>query len=182
MTSDSFIAARVSSDTKARLRSLAQEQQQSESAIIKSLLDSLMGDAGRSRALTIAEPAASRGARLYIRLVPEDRRLLQERAAARQMAPATYVAMLVRAHLRELSPLPRDELAALRDVVAKLSAFGRYLHALVRAVNQGPNPPDSMNAQFHAMLRICKALHDHVKAVVKANAMSWRTGHGEPNA
>lgn len=182
MTADSFIAARVSSHTKARLRSLAQAQQQSESAIIKSLLDSLLEEAGRSRVLTIAEPVAPRGARLYIRLVPEDRRLLQERAVARQMAPATYVAMLVRAHLRELSPLPRDELAALKDVVAKLGAFGRYLDALVRTANHGAIPPDSMNASFHGMLRICKALHDHVKAVVKANAMSWRTGHGEPNA
>jgi uncharacterized protein (DUF1778 family) len=182
MTADSFIAARVSSETKSRLRALAQAQQQSESAIIKSLLDSLMDDACGSRAVTIAEPAAPRGARLYIRLLPEDQRLLKERAAARQMAPATYVAMLVRAHLRDLSPLPKDELAALKDVVAKLGAFGRYLHALVRAVNQGSNPPDSMNASFHAMLRICKALHDHVKAVVRANATSWRTGQGEPNA
>jgi hypothetical protein len=182
MTADSFIAARVSSETKTRLRSLAQVQQQSESAIIKSLLDSLMDDAGGSRALTITEPAVPRGARLYIRLMPEDRRLLQERVAARHLAPATYVAMLVRAHLRELSPLPRDELAALKDVVAQLSAFGRYLNALVRAVNQGANPPDSMNVQFYAMLRICEGLRDHVKAVVKANAMSWQTGHGETNA
>jgi len=182
MTADSFIAARVSSETKTRLRSLAQAQQQSESAIIKCLLGSLMNDASPSSALTVAEPAVPRDVRLYIRLLPEDRRLLQERAAARQMAPATYVAILVRAHLRDLSPLPKDELAALKDVVAKLGAFGRYLHALVRTANQGAIPPDSMNVSFHGMLRICKALHDHVKAVVKANAMSWRTGHGEPNA
>jgi len=182
MTADSFIAARVSSETKTRLRSLAQVQQQSESAIIKSLLDSLIDGDSAPRALTIAEPAAPRGARLYIRLMPEDRRLLQERVAARHLAPATYVAMLVRAHLRELSPLPRDELAALKDVVAQLSAFGRYVNALVRAVNQGANPPNTLIVQLHAMLRLSEGLRDHVKAVVKANAMSWRTGHGEPNA
>lgn len=178
-----FIAARVSSEMKAQLRSLAQGQQQSESAVIKSLLDSLMGGASASRALKIAEPSIiPRGARLYIRLAPEDRRLLQERTAARHLAPATYVAMLVRAHLRELSPLPRDELAALKDVVAQLSAFGRNLNALVRALNQGGKPPDSMVVQLHAMLRLCEGLRDHVKALVKANAMSWRTGNGEPNA
>jgi hypothetical protein len=90
--------------------------------------------------------------------------------------------MLARAHLRELSPLSRDELAALKDAVAQLSAFGRHLNALVRAVNQGAKPPDSMIVQLHAMLRLGEGLRDHVKAVVKANAMSWRTGHGEPNA
>jgi hypothetical protein len=181
MSEDCFIAARVSSATKSQLRSLAQAQQQTESAIIKGLLDSLVGGAAESRALRVAEPAVLRGARLYIRLMPEDRRLLQERAAARHLAPATYVAMLARAHLRELSPLPRDELTSLKDAVAQLSAFGRYLNALVRAVNQGGKPPDTLIVQLHAMLRLSGGLRDHVKAVVKANALSWRTGHGEPN-
>ncbi len=176
------IAARVSSAMNAQLRSLAQGQQQSESAVIKSLLDSLVDGASASRALKIAEPSIPRGARLYIRLAPEDRRLLQERTAARHLAPATYVAMLVRAHLRELSPLPRDELTALKDVVAQLNAFGRNLNMLVRAVNQGGTPPDSMLVQLHAMLRLCEGLRDHVKALVKANATSWQTGNGEPNA
>jgi hypothetical protein len=36
--------------------------------------------------------------------------------------------------------------------------------------------------QLQAMLRLTEGLRDHVKAVVKANAMSWRTGNGEPNA
>ena len=181
MTEDCFIAARVSSETKTLLRSLAQAQQQTESAIIKGLIDSLVDVVGASRALRVAEPSVPRGARLYIRLMPEDRRILQERSAARHLAPATYVAMLARAHLRDLSPLPRDELAALKDVVAQLSAFGRYVNALVCAVNQGSKPPDTLIVQLHAMLRLCEGLRDHTKSVVKANAMSWRTGNGEPS-
>ena len=166
---------------KARLRSLAYEQRQSESADIKTLLDSLVGGAVSSSANTVAEPATPRGARLYVRLVPEDQRLLRERAAARSLAPATYVAMLLRSHLRELSPLPREELAALKTVVAQLSAFGRNLNMLVCALNQGAKPPESLMAQTQAMLHICEALRDHVKSVVKVNAMSWRTGDGGPN-
>jgi len=182
MSEDCFIAARVSGETKAQLRSLAQLQQQTESAIIKSLLDSLVGGSSGSQALRVAEPAVSRGARLYVRLMPEDRRLLQERAAARHLAPATYLAMLARAHLRDLSPLPRDELTALKDVVAQLSGFGRYINALVRAVNQGAKPPDTLIVQLQAMLRLCEALRSHVKTVVKANAISWRTGSDQPKA
>lgn len=181
MTADSFIAARVSSETKTRLRSLAQARNESESAIIKSLLDSLTSDAGDPCAPTIAKPVTSRGARLYIRLAAEDRRLLRERAAGRHLAPATYVAILVRAHLRDLAPLPKDELAALRGVVGTLGAFSRNLSVLVRALNQGVNSPETVNAAFIGMLRISRGLRDRVKAVVKANAMSWRTGHDEPN-
>ena len=182
MSNDCFIAARVSHEMKAQLRSLAHEQQQSESAVIKNLLDSLLGSADASRTFTIAEPAVPRGARFYVRLVVEDQLLLRERAAARRLAPATYLAMLSRAHLRELSPLPREELAALKTVVGQLSAFGRNLNMLVRALNQGAKPPDSLMGYVQTMLRICQALHDHVKHLVKVTAMSWRTGDGGPNA
>ena len=182
MSNECFIAARVSHEMKAQLRSLAHEQQQSESAVIKNLLDSLVGGAVALRAHTITEPAVPRGARFYVRLQPEDQRLLRERAAARSLAPATYLAMLSRAHLRELSPLPREELAALKTVVGQLSAFGRNLNLLVRALNQGAKPPDSLMGSVQTMLRICQALHDHVKHLVKVNAVSWRTGNGSPNS
>ena len=181
MSNDYFIAARVSHEMKAQLRSLAHEQQQSESAVIKNLLDSLLGSADASRTFTIAEPAVPRGARFYVRLVVEDQLLLRERAAARSLAPATYLAMLSRAQLRELSPLPREELAALKTVVGQLSAVGRNLNALVRALNQGAKPPDSLMGSVQTMLRICQALHDHVKHLVKVNAVSWRTGNDSPN-
>jgi hypothetical protein len=67
-----------------------------------------------------AEPVArvARGARLYVRRRPDDQPLLAERAAARRMAAATYVSVLVRAHLRHLAPLPHDELQALNRAVA----------------------------------------------------------------
>ena len=127
MSNDYFIAARVSHEMKAQLRSLAHEQQQSESAVIKNLLDSLLGSADASRTFTIAEPAVPRGARFYVRLVVEDQLLLLARAAARRLAPATYLAMLSRAHLRELPPLPREELAALKTVVGQFTSSGAKL-------------------------------------------------------
>src|SRR5215469_17754665 len=51
---------------------------------------------------------------------PEDRLLLRERATGRGMAPATYASVLVRAHLRGLAPLPKEELTALKRSVAEL--------------------------------------------------------------
>jgi predicted DNA binding CopG/RHH family protein len=65
---------------------------------------SVASDESNSNPSIRSEP---RGARLTIRLVPEDRLLLCERAAARGMPAATYVSSLVRAHLRTLAPCPR---------------------------------------------------------------------------
>jgi hypothetical protein len=45
---------------------------------------------------------------------------MSERAAARGIPAATYVSVLTRALLRSLSPLPKQELLALRRTVAEL--------------------------------------------------------------
>jgi hypothetical protein len=35
----------------------------------------------------------------------------------------------------------------------------------------------SVREEFRAMLRICQALRDNTKALLKANETSWSTGH-----
>jgi hypothetical protein len=110
-----FIAARVSSETKARLKVLAEQRQLSESALLKRLLELTFDGAAEPK---LANPGSvrrvARAARLYLRRRPDDQLLLADRAAARGMAAATYVSVLVRAHLRHLTPLPKDELMAFR--------------------------------------------------------------------
>ncbi len=95
------------------------------------------------------------------------------------MAPATYVSVLVRAHLRTLVPLPKDELAALKRAIAELGAVGRNLNQITRAVNQGARVDDPAGREFSAMLKICVALRDHTKDLIKANTASWASGYVE---
>ena len=53
------------------------------------------------------------------------------------MRSATYVSVLVRSHLRNLTPLPKEELTALKRSVAELGAIGRNLNQIARGANQG---------------------------------------------
>ena len=46
------------------------------------------------------------GKPMLVRLISEDWLLLDARAEARGMRPATYASVLLRAHLRQLTPLP----------------------------------------------------------------------------
>ena len=182
MSADQFIAARVSSATKDRLRSLAAKRQLSESALLKDLLELTLG--GPTPPVPDdAEPVARvvRGARLYVRLRPDDQLLLAERAAARRMAAATYVSVLVRAHLRHLAPLPHDELWALNRAVADLGAIGRNLNQMARATHQGAPATGPHRGDVMAMLKVCEALRDHVKALLMENALSWKVGYAEPD-
>ena len=56
------------------------------------------------------------------------------------MPTSTYVSFLIRSHLRSVTPLPTLELEALKRGVAEISAIGRNLNQIARAVNQGERP------------------------------------------
>jgi Bacterial mobilisation protein (MobC) len=175
MNADQFIVARVSSETKARLRALAERQQLSESALLRRLVEFVLQKAGSAPIITATPIGAGplRTARLMIRLRPDDQILLRDRAAARGMPPATYVSVLARAHLRSLAPLPKEELLALKRTVAELGTIGRNLNQIARAANQGQLVTSPGRDDLTAMLRVCLTLRDNLKRVLLANLKSW---------
>lgn len=119
------------------------------------------------------------GKPLFVRLRREDRLLLDARAQARGMRPATYASVLLRAHLRKLTPLPKDELLTLKRSISELAAIGRNINQIAKAANDGGRLPGSVREEFRAMLKICEALRDNTKAFLKTNLTSWQTGYDE---
>ncbi|MEQ1581466.1 MAG: hypothetical protein ABL964_12800 [Steroidobacteraceae bacterium] len=95
------------------------------------------------------------------------------------MPAATYLSNLVRSHLRALSPLPKAELLALKQSVAGLNAIGRNLNQIARLGQQGGRVVGPVRDDLRAMLRICEALRDHVRGLIKANVISWQVGHDD---
>ena len=175
VNADQIIAVRVSSETKARLRALAERQQLNESAFLRRLVELVLLKAGLSPIITETPSGARplRTARLMIRLGADDQLLLPERAAARGMPPATYVSVLTRAHLRSLAPLPKEELLALKHTLAELGSIGRNLNQIAHAANQGQVVTSPGRNDVEAMLRVCKTLRDSLKQVLLANLKSW---------
>jgi hypothetical protein len=175
-----LLKTRVTPDTKRSIQALAQRQQLTESAWLRRLIDVTLQTAGASRSDDTDRERITIGAtRLTIRLVAEDQLLLKARASARGMAAATYVSMLVRAHLRGLSPLPKQELMVLRRSVTELGAMGRNLNQIARAANQGGQVVGPTREDLMAVLRACMGLRDHVAALMQANLATWETGHAE---
>jgi hypothetical protein len=66
----------------------------------------------------------------------------------------------------------RRAVPASRAEVARCARSRRDRHA-----NSGQPLPESVAAKFHAMLKICAALRDHIKALPMANLESWKTAH-----
>jgi len=124
------------------------------------------------------EPVGLR-ARVYLRLRPGDHAMLRERAANRGLPSATYVSMLVRAHLRGMPPLPDRELAELKCSVAALGAVGRNLSVIARVAHQTGRIDGLSTENLRGILTAFDRLRIHFKAVIETNIASWETGHGK---
>src|ERR1700676_785548 len=179
MAADAFIQCRVTPEIKALVRSLARRDQITESALVKQLLEVVLRSSAAAGLSRLEPQRSPRDMRLYVRLDPNDRLLLNERAAARGMPAATYVAVLVRSHLRNLVPLPKQELLALKSAVAELGAIGRNLNQIAPAINQGQRVPGPGREELRAMLQVGGALRDHVKSLLVENTESWDQGYAE---
>jgi hypothetical protein len=193
MTCTEFLKARVSPEIKLRTKAVADLEFLSEAAWLKRLVvreiracDAARdGEGESSRGVGIRHPGKTAlgrvgdGKPMLVRLRNEDRLLLDARAEARGMRPATYASVLLRSHMRQLTPLPKDELLALKRSIALLASIGWNINQIAKVANQGGRIADSAGAEFRAMLKICVALRDNTKALLKANETSWVTGHAK---
>ena len=129
-------AVRLSADEKQRLQAVASAHGLTESALLKRTIDSIL-DPARLQAVAVSEQPAegARLAKMMVCLHPDTRDQVAERARARGLAPATYVAALVRCHVRNLQPLPKAEIRAFMQGVVQLHLIGRNLNQLTRRAN-----------------------------------------------
>ena len=178
MTTRHLVHASVSADIKRRVKAAAAADFLTPSAWLRRLTIRALGSPPSAHATELAEDysAELRDHRLSVRVSPEDTLLLKARAAARGMRPATYVSVLVRSHLRGLSPLPKDELLALRRAVSELGALARDLHRIAHLLGQegggaAPGQPD-----LRAVARLCQTVRSDTKALISANVNSWEIG------
>ena len=186
-----ILKTHVSPEMKLQARSLAEREFLSEAAWLKRLVmreirarnDASGAESDLLRSESVLRPTSAApgnngaGKPMLVRLTVEDRLLLDARAEARGMRPATYASVLLRSHLRQLTPLPKDELLALKRSIAELGSIGRNINQIARAVSGGGEVPGSLRREFWGMLKICSALRDNIKTLLSANLASWAAGH-----
>lgn len=165
----------IPEELKYRFGALAVSRGISESALLKQIVELAVIGENPEWALAERPVTEARGARITVRLVPADRLLLRERAAARGMRAASYVSTLTRAHLRSLSPLPDREIEALQAIAAQLAAMGRHIRTIALTAPAVALTPD----HTRTMLKLCEAVRDYIKRLLSTNIRSWESGHGE---
>ena len=186
MSDARFLKTRVSPQTKRLIETAVAEAYLTEAAWLRRAIDQALvtSGAGSGRETKFSDGRSCqrtrrKNTRVHVRLKPDDRMILRERAAARGMPVATYVSVLLRSHLRSLAPLPSAELIALKASVTELGAIGRNLNQIARAANGSGRLAGPSRADLEALLRVCESLRVHVKALLNANLRSWVIGHAD---
>jgi hypothetical protein len=178
MAADVVIHCRVSAAMKAALHAAAQRQQLTESALLKRILELMLQTAPVPQAEIESPADPVRRARLYVRLTADDWASLRERAATRNMAPATYAANVLRTHLRGRAQLLQAELAMVKEAVRELRAIGVNLNQIALIANRDGRTSGPTREDLAAFLKICTGMRDHIAALVRANAKSWGGSDG----
>jgi hypothetical protein len=111
-----------------------------------------------------------------VRLLPGDALLLKERATARPTVPAAYVSILLRSHLRQLSPLPTDELRVIREQIRELRNIGRNLNQIARGMNRGEVDDPTVREDLRMFVKVATAMREATRALLKANTKAWEVG------
>ena len=171
-------AVRLSDEEKRRLRVVAAAHGLTESALLKRTIDSII-DPARLQATAISEepPEGARLAKMMLCLHSDTRDQVAERARARGLAPSTYVAALVRSHVRNLRPLPKAEIRAFEQGVLQLRLIGRNLNQLTRRANAEKIVAIPRREDLALFLKTCTAMVGHLEAALKANKNAWEVGH-----
>jgi hypothetical protein len=176
--SGKFVGAWVSPSAKEKFHALAAEHGLTQSGLLQRLIDRATEPLPMPAENVVRDVGSgARSDRLYVRLYPDDRQLLAERAGARGMASATYLSVLARAHLRRIPPLPEAERQAFERCVAELSAIGRNLNQIARRANQEGVIASLTRHDVAIFIKVCTAAVEHFKGTIKANKQSWEVGY-----
>lgn len=172
-----WIGTRVPADTKRRVQEAARQRFLTDSIWLRQVIESNLQGTSPTSTAVVAPEREIGGKKVTFRLLPGDALLLRERAGARGTAPATYVSILVRSHLRQLTPLPKDELRAFREQVRELRIIGRNINQIARLLNRGDVEDVSLRDDLRSFLKVATAMREATRTLLKANSESWEKGH-----
>ena len=175
---DERLTIRLPAEARAQFRALARANDLSESALLNRLISGaiyILPPPAGEEPYRVAD--AARAERLSVRLYPDDRLLLADRAAARGLPVATYLSALARAHLRRLAPLPEVERQALGQCVTSLSMLGRNLNQIARVANRDGVVASLTRSDLAKFIQVCTITFERFKALIKANEASWEAGY-----
>lgn len=139
-------------------------------------------DSGGQRPAGESENRPGVADRLTLRLRKGDRALAAERARARGMKTASYLALLIHNHVRDAAVLPPNELDQIKVTGARLAALGRQLRMFGMPNTLSESVASDLGEAIASVRREVEVAREATAAVVHRNLISWETGAGSRHA
>ena len=183
------IATRVSPETRARFAALAARHHLSASSLLAKMVDEVLKTNGESWLESggqwptgESENRPGVADRLTLRLRKGDRALAAERARARGMKTASYLALLIHNHVRDAAVLPPNELDQIKVTGAQLAALGRQLRMFGMPNTQPELAAPDLSEAIALVRREVEEAREAAAAIVRRDLISWETGAGSRHA
>ena len=178
------LRTRVSDEVKAAFSSHAKDHALSEAHLLDVIITSYLQLTPVAELRTDSSPFEKRdelkSEEVRIRLTPFEYHELDRLAASRHWKRSTYVRQLILAHMTNEPRLCDVELAALRELTAQLTALGRHVNQITRALQSSSDKaPIASTIPFEKMKELIDQQRTCVKNLVRANLTAWGVIDGE---
>lgn len=179
-----LLSARVDEDLKTAFGVVAKSQDITEARLLEIVVAAFLqrnppsldtADSSESKKL-----GGVKSEDVRVRLSLFEYQELARLAAIRHWKRGTYLAHLLRVHLIGQPRFSDDEMLALREATTQLSALGRNVNQIARALNTSLEEAHlALAVPFEEMKALIDQERSSVKDLVRANLKSWGVTDGD---
>lgn len=168
----------VDGDTKTAFRAAATKQGTSESRLLQLLIGTFLRRYPHDG--TSTAPTETKDDRFSFRLSAKLKDDLAHRAKEQGASPGSYLVALCRVHLSQKPYFTERELEVLRQSNSELTAIGRNINQIARALNRSLDNADmARSTELEQIVTLVKGHRDYVRGLIRANLSSWGTEREE---
>ena len=178
------LRTRVAGEIKAAFLGHAKEQNLSEARLLEILIATFLQNnpprSGPVDSLDSGKSGEAKSRDVRVRLSLFEYEALEQLARERHWQRSTYLRYLFQVHLTGQPRFSDDEMLALREATGELSALGRNVNQIARALN--PSLVDvhlALAVPFAELKTVIDQQRSSVKNVIRANLKSWGVADGE---
>lgn len=172
----------VPAERQLRFAQLAASRGLSSSRLLAMMVEAVLTKHALAADTKVLSSASSSGrgaaSKYTLRLQGQEAALLEQRAQIRGMQPSSYVAQVLRAHLRKAPPLPYKEFRQIKRLVNELAGSRALLIEFTRRTAALGEGDASVIDAVGKLLPVLKTVRDDVHRMLVANSKSWEVLNG----
>ena len=171
------LKTRVATEVKQAFHAAALANGLTDSRLLEKLIEAFLKRDMPEQATKPESQTGVRSTQAHVRLTPAEHADLGRVAAERGMSRGTYLGELFRANVYEQPRFTDNEIDALYRAMSQLSAVGRNINQIARALNTSLDEAHRASAlDFEHLKKMIDEQRTHVKDLVRSNTQSWGVG------